>query len=76
MLNECSLTRLGLGRLRTDVHVQKALFSICSSYIRVRMGELYTNVCYLKGVRIIENQFSVSAKKRTVAVITLNLFYL
>ena len=62
MLNKCPLTRLGLGRLRTDVHEQKARYFICSSYIRVRMAELYTNVCYLKDVRTIENQFSVFAK--------------
>jgi hypothetical protein len=78
MPNECYeyLPWLGLGRLRTDACEQKAVFLICSSYIRVRMRELYTNVCYLKGVVTTENQFSVFAKERTVVVITLDLFYL
>jgi hypothetical protein len=66
----------GVGRLGTDVYEQKALFFICSTYIRVRLGELYTNVCYLKGVHTIENKISVYRKKRKAAVITLDLFYL
>lgn len=76
MPNECSLTWLGLARLRTDVYEQKALLFISSSSINVRMGELYTNVCYLKGVRTTENKLLVFAKKRTVAVITLDIFCL
>jgi len=51
-------------------------FFISSSYIRVRLGELYTNVCYLKGVHTPENKISVFAKKRMVAVITLDLFFI
>jgi len=74
--NEFYLTWLALGRLRTDDYEQKVLFLICSTYIRIRLGELYTNVCYLKGAVTTENQFSVFAKKQMVAVITLDLFYL
>jgi hypothetical protein len=74
MPNECCLTCCGTIANRcllTDGTI--FLFVV----VILEYGwENCTLMCYLKGVHTTENKISVSAKKRMVAVITLDLFCL